>query len=246
MPAWSDLRHAYGPADDVPPLLDKVSSDPNDDAWGELWTRLFHQGTVYSASFASLSALADRAESWSPPKRIAGLALAGAILASDDVCGGQREIFAAGVEPVVRRLDHLATESLEVCPEGTDEFVILMAAALAFRGEYFWSRQLIHLLDGEFYGWCQSCDSELFILVGEYGVFVTAEDSVKYPNARRNDIVSARLTTDFNSVAQWIYQQCIRVQRPELADLVLAVFGTSSCPACGAQFEIPDAIAAAV
>jgi hypothetical protein len=64
---WSRLKHAYGSASDLPRLLDKVG-DPDlaDVAWEELWASLYHQGSVYTASFAALPVLADIATGRKP------------------------------------------------------------------------------------------------------------------------------------------------------------------------------------
>ena len=59
-PEWSALRHAYGLASDIPPLLrsvaaDVASSDAADGTpWFDLWSALCHQGDVYPASFAAI------------------------------------------------------------------------------------------------------------------------------------------------------------------------------------------------
>src|SRR5665647_2198853 len=60
MPEWSLLQDAYGPADRVPGLLARASAETDlvADVWGELWSRLCHQGTVYSASYAAIPWLA--------------------------------------------------------------------------------------------------------------------------------------------------------------------------------------------
>lgn len=50
---WSQLTHAYGPADDVPLLLRQLqSTDPEIHltALDECWSSIYHQGTRYSAS----------------------------------------------------------------------------------------------------------------------------------------------------------------------------------------------------
>jgi hypothetical protein len=50
---WSQLTHAYGPADDVPLLLRELqSTDPKLylAALDECWSSIYHQGTRYSAS----------------------------------------------------------------------------------------------------------------------------------------------------------------------------------------------------
>jgi hypothetical protein len=57
-PRWSELQHAYGPASDIPPLLDQLSglptSEDNSEPWFTLWSALAHQGNVYPASFAAV------------------------------------------------------------------------------------------------------------------------------------------------------------------------------------------------
>jgi len=55
---WSQLRHAYGDASDIPDLLRQLESLPesqgDSEPWFSLWSALAHQGDVYSASFAAV------------------------------------------------------------------------------------------------------------------------------------------------------------------------------------------------
>ncbi|PYO83163.1 MAG: hypothetical protein DMD65_06560 [Gemmatimonadetes bacterium] len=56
---WTELHHAYGPATDIPTLLERASSDSHSgakpgSAWFDLWSALCHQGDVYTASYAAL------------------------------------------------------------------------------------------------------------------------------------------------------------------------------------------------
>lgn len=55
---WSELRHAYGNAADIPELLSGLRQLPKSDGeaepWFTLWGALAHQGDVYSASFAAV------------------------------------------------------------------------------------------------------------------------------------------------------------------------------------------------
>ena len=57
-PRWSQLRHAYGLAADIPGLLkrlaDMPSSADDNEPWFSLWSALAHQGDVYPASFAAV------------------------------------------------------------------------------------------------------------------------------------------------------------------------------------------------
>jgi len=62
-PKWTHLHHAYGVADDLPPLLaqlaDLPSSLSNEEPWNTLWSALAHQGDVYDASFAVVPYVVD-------------------------------------------------------------------------------------------------------------------------------------------------------------------------------------------
>jgi hypothetical protein len=52
---WVALDHAYGPADDLPQVIRAAASTDKEQAEAavdELFSCVFHQGTVYSASVA--------------------------------------------------------------------------------------------------------------------------------------------------------------------------------------------------
>lgn len=55
---WTELKHAYGTAGDIPALLRQLgelpSSENDAEPWFTLWSALAHQGDVYSASFAAV------------------------------------------------------------------------------------------------------------------------------------------------------------------------------------------------
>ena len=55
---WSELKHAYGTAGDIPALLRQLqklpSSENEAEPWFTLWSALAHQGDIYTASFAAV------------------------------------------------------------------------------------------------------------------------------------------------------------------------------------------------
>jgi hypothetical protein len=56
---WENLNHAYGNASNIPQLLEQLSTYPNEanyeeEPWFSLWSSLYHQGNIYSASFAAV------------------------------------------------------------------------------------------------------------------------------------------------------------------------------------------------
>jgi hypothetical protein len=84
-PRWNDLRHAYGPAGDVPDLIRAVEAEATPDysdggAWCEVYSSLFHQHSTYSATYAALPHLVRVAGSRTLPQRVAVLCLVGEIM----------------------------------------------------------------------------------------------------------------------------------------------------------------------
>lgn len=59
-PRWGELRHCYGPAEDIPDLLRQLAAAPGPqannwaDPWFTLWSSLCHQDDVYPASYAAV------------------------------------------------------------------------------------------------------------------------------------------------------------------------------------------------
>lgn len=70
---WSELRHAYGPAADIPALLEQLAANPRpksdyrDEPWFTLWSSLCHQGDVYTASYAAVPHLVQIATDAASP-----------------------------------------------------------------------------------------------------------------------------------------------------------------------------------
>jgi hypothetical protein len=56
---WHLLDHAYGIAGNIPALLEQIDSFPAErdwqsEPWFSLWSALYHQGDIYSASIAAV------------------------------------------------------------------------------------------------------------------------------------------------------------------------------------------------
>jgi hypothetical protein len=254
---WTSLCHAYGAADDVPGLLSKLTPDPTDEVWGELWSRICHQGSVYSASLAALPALADAAARWQPNQRAQPLALAGCILASED-CRDEDgrnlvDVFFQEKRSVVRRFQELCEESLAQCDLDKVDFIYLLQAARSFDRDEFWGQKLDQLAGWEFSGVCPRCGVDLYLVIGEYGYFATAEDWVSPGNGSGK--VQARPGVKLAPIApargalppsgQWMYDRCIAAKQSELAECITYIFGTSTCTACGEEFVLQETLAKA-
>jgi hypothetical protein len=69
---WSELQDAFGPATEIPALLQKVATVRGkrlEKAIGDLCEHVLHQGTIYSASPAVVRALIDLAKEAGPLER---------------------------------------------------------------------------------------------------------------------------------------------------------------------------------
>jgi hypothetical protein len=85
---WASLRHAYGPADDVPGILRAIVDGDEEtakEAASELYGNIWHQGTVYQATAPAVPFLARLASAGYRTATLAGLL--GCIAGSTDEAG---------------------------------------------------------------------------------------------------------------------------------------------------------------
>lgn len=232
-PDWSALSHAYGAADDLPEILNELTPDSTSTVWGELWSRVCHQGTTYSASPYVLPALLESAQSWEVAGRAMPLALAGDIVASAD-------FNIEGFEQIVSDLGRLAHETASAPSLSRSDRVYIMSSAVVFAGDPDWGQELIHLQDEEFVGCCPSCEVEFFLTIGELGCFVSEEDPVQ-GDASREEIVPCE-NTPLDGFREWVHSIAVGASDDELAMRIRCIFGQSRCPSCGKLFQVAEAI----
>lgn len=247
---WSKLQDAYGPADAVPALLAALDPDPAAEVWTELWSRICHQGTVYSASYPALPALLDAARGWAPPSRVMPVSLAATILASPQTGADERARHAA----LAAELRSLAADSLRAPALSRADIVCLQQAVLLLDGEP-WAEQYDRLLSGELDGQCPACATDLMVVIGEYGFFVTDQEWIHGHNERAAPIAPAELVAlaepanpddpaGLPSVGEWLWHGARRHDDAELQAWIAHLFGRGRCPACAAQWPVLDAVSA--
>ncbi|MEU6643396.1 hypothetical protein ABZ863_12695 [Saccharomonospora sp. NPDC046836] len=161
MTNWAALNHAYGSAEDLPALLDRLETEPTGELWGELWSRLCHQGSTYSASFAAFPWLAGVARGEDDSQREHAVLLAGAIVASTpDQAGPIKQRYAAEITG----LQSAAEELLHHPGEG---YVYRLQAYLALEGVPVWGRELDRLVHGEYEISCRVCGLGLLVTISD-------------------------------------------------------------------------------
>lgn len=109
---WSQIKHAYGSAEDLPGTLRKLrSEDPEErgEAYDELYGRIHHQGTRYEASAAAIPYLGELASDPTTPERYRVLRLFVALaLGSEEghaVTGFDAGVFRDAVSQALEEAD---------------------------------------------------------------------------------------------------------------------------------------------
>ncbi|GAB2467666.1 hypothetical protein [Streptomyces incanus] len=243
MTDWSRLHHAYGTAEDIPGLLDGASTDPQSPAWDELWSRLCHQDTVYSASYAALPALTRMARQWSTPDRQAPLYLAGSIMVSTDRphdWKDPRVAYASEISELIRLTEEALQDPTLADAPGT--YIDLLATLLSFQGVEVWGEQLDGLHVGEYEVSCPACASENFIVLGEDGFFSTTDSMyMEQPGARKVPL-QPRSSEALDGLARTLYSRALADGHPDIAHKVTYVFGDAQCAECDTVFSVEEAI----
>ena len=234
MTDWASLRDAYGSAEDVLALLVAAEeAGPNEEGpWDELWSRLCHQGTVYSASYAALPALAKMGRQRDPGGYAAALYLAAAMIASID---GPEDSASVRLryESEVAGLRAVAALNLQDAKDDPD-FVYGLQALMAFEDGGAWQRRLHCLADGELELDCPSCAEHLLVdLDGQdYRAQSFADDSLGATTVTPVEPPAATAEGRLLAVARASGRFSVANKMPYL-------FGTATCPRCHASFGYP-------
>jgi hypothetical protein len=231
-PNWEELEDAHGSAEDLPDLLAGLSPDRQSPAWSELWDRVCHQYSTFSASPHVLPFLLAAAQRWPPESRAMPLALAGGIVAAP-------ETDLDGHRPVVEQLRQVALDTLQNADLDPTDRVYVVQSAMAFAGDSLWGHTFERLNDGEFMALCPACGEEVLVVIGEES-FCAAEDWATDAESRRTAITS-KPPEELTGAGRTLYALCAD---SEIGESVCQIFGVSTCPHCAEQFEIADAVAA--
>jgi hypothetical protein len=236
-PNWRDLRDAYGSAEDLPDLLAELEPDPRSPVWNELWGRVCHQYSTFSASPHVLPFLLQAASAWEPGNRAMPLALAGSIVAAPEtVLDDHRS--------TIEELRLLALDTLKSGELSRQDRIYVMQSVLAFEGDRLWGHALDRLSDGEFSGVCPACQTDLYFVIGQSGVFCAARDWVRNPETPRSDLHAAG-ADELSGAGRRLHGLTAEFGDSVLAEWICCIFGVSTCPNCHHSLQVADVIAAA-
>ncbi|MEV7600510.1 hypothetical protein AB0O91_24375 [Kitasatospora sp. NPDC089797] len=260
MTNWSQLSHAYGPADDIPALLERITAERKAELWSELWSALCHQGSVYPASFAALPWLARTAEGGDREQAVNALVLAGAITAGagqlhgdGELCeagqlrgagelrgaGDVRAEYAAEIEALLRAVHRYRRTAADRA-----DYVHLLEAMLGFEGVEGWSEDLAWGLGNEeFEVSCPDCEAGLFLVFGEAGHFSTSHDYALSEDVAGRPLRPADPAA-MDGIGRRLHDLAVADGQPGVAHALTYVFGAATCPDCEADFPVADQVRA--
>jgi hypothetical protein len=135
-PRWDSLAHAYGSGRSLVPVLEAFARHAeDDDTWEELVSSVFHQGTIYTASYAVVPHLVALAESRPEDSRFDLLYYAGRIAAAAEENAAPKipEFLATDYGNALERAARLTHELLADPRQGGPKLPYLLAAYAAFR-----------------------------------------------------------------------------------------------------------------
>jgi hypothetical protein len=238
MTDWSQLTHAYGSAEDIPALLDRITAEPNSTLWSDLWSALCHQGSVYSASFAALPWLAATAESGRQGLAADAVLLAGAITA-----GAGDDVRTAHASEIAALLG--AADQYRRAASNANDYIHFMEAMLSFEGDVAWSQDLAWGLANEEYEVeCPGCEAMLFIAIGERGYFSTSDDYAIADGDIETRPLRPAAATQLNGLGRRLHDLALADGHPEVAHALTYLFGDATCPDCEAGFSVADRVSA--
>jgi hypothetical protein len=236
MTTWAELQDAYGSAEKTPELIAAAvaSGQESGDAWDELWARLCHQGTVYSASYAALPLLAHAARQHEPAGYIASLHLAAAIIASNDGVI-TREPVRTVYSSEIAELRELAVRGLGLASSDMD-FIYGLEALMAFEDGGVWQRALSCLADGELPIECPDCQESILIDLEVDAPTADVCDAAK----ERTAVVPCNAQP--GSVEDRLLTLASSHGHAEVAAKMPFLFGQITCPECRTVFGSADAL----
>ncbi|MFJ4847829.1 MULTISPECIES: hypothetical protein [unclassified Streptomyces] len=201
--------------------------------WSDLWSRLCHQGSVYSASFAALSKLADVGSKAGQAGDDA-LILAGAIVAAAD--GDTRRDHIDDID----RLRSLARERIRR-PAEPGPYIYLLQAAMALDNVPVWSEALEGLADETYEVFCPECEMGVFIAIGEAGYFSAVGDHE--PGDPDVKPLRPAEPADLSGPARLLYDAACEAGIASVMVALTHLFGTGTCGECGAEFVVAEQVA---
>ncbi|MET8223043.1 hypothetical protein [Streptomyces sp. NPDC005301] len=219
-------------------LLERAATGRDGQAWGDLWTELYHNGTLDVTDPLVLHTLADMAEADKADTAASALHLAGALLVQADQRYETRNLR-QDHEPEVARLLGAANRWRQIAADRND-YCHLLEAVLNLEGDIHWAEDLIWGVVSEEYELeCPDPDgcASLWVVFGERGFFSVAEDYVLSDDVETFPLHPADPRA-LEGLGRRLYDLALADGHEEVAHALSYSFGEATCPECQQRFSV--------
>ncbi|GBF73694.1 hypothetical protein PA598K_02004 [Paenibacillus sp. 598K] len=262
---WAKLSGPYGTAEQLPALLQRLEQAYSRDVFDELFQEyLYHQNTIYPATYAAMPYLARIACATDDAVVRQELFLNGGIIeaARDELdeatflaawpelaeeIGGPAcvELY-SGYLDAVGELRSLTEQVLAAAAEHADDMEkrYLLIADTAYRGDHIVANILLTFVQGdEYVGVCPSCEEEIYIwpVADDTAVLQAfASDPVFEPEQEPQPIVPDPSCGEAET--RVLAERAAVIGERTWTDHLPYLAGMASCPSCSEQVRLWPAI----
>ncbi|MFG2944184.1 hypothetical protein [Streptomyces adustus] len=226
-------------------LLERAATGRDSQAWSDLWTELYHNGSLDVADPLVLHALADMAQTGRADTAASALHLAGALLVRSDQRYETRNLRHQ-YAPEVARLLGAANRWRQVAVDRND-YCHLVEAVLNLEGDVHWAEELIWGIVGEEYELeCPDPDgcASLWVILGERGFFSTAEDYALSDDDVETFPLHPADPRALEGLGRRLYDLARADGHEEIARTLTYAFGEATCPECEQRFSVVGQVVA--
>ncbi|MEU6011049.1 hypothetical protein [Streptomyces sp. NPDC047453] len=228
----------------LPDLLVRAATGRDGQVWSDLWTELYHNGSLDVSHPLVLPALTDMAEGDDADTAAAALHLAGALLVQADQRYETRTLRDQHAPEVARLL--AAANRWRQATDDRNGYCHLLETVLNLEGDIHWAEELIWgIVNEEYELECPDPDgcTALWVIMGERGFFSAPEDYALSDNAETLPLHPADPGT-FDGLARRLHELALADGHEDVAHALTYAFGEATCPQCERRFSVVGQLAA--
>lgn len=219
-------------------LLERAATGRDGQAWSDLWTELYHNGSLDAGHPLVLHTLADMAQTDEADVAASALHLAGALLVEADQ-RYETQNLRHQYAPEVGRLLAAANRWRQLTADRND-YCHLLEAVLNLEGDIHWAEHLIWgVVSEEYEVECPDPDgcASLWVILGERGFFSTAEDHALSDGIETFPLHPADPCA-LEGLGRRLYGLALADGHEEVARALTYAFGEATCPECQQRFSV--------
>ncbi|MFJ9870158.1 hypothetical protein [Streptomyces sp. NPDC101165] len=225
-------------------LLNRAATGRDSQVWSDLWTELYHNGSLEASHPLVLPALMSMAEGDDADTAAAALHLAGALLVQADQRYETRKLRDQQAPAVARLL--AAANRWRQATAARNDYCHLLETVLNLEGDVHWAEDLIWGIVSEEYELeCPDPDgcAALWVIIGERGFFSTSEDYALSDDVETLPLHPATPGTLYG-LGRRLYELALADGHGDVAHALTYAFGEATCPQCERRLSVVEQVVA--